>query len=341
MDAEKVARDNAALAKAVQAAVPFENIPFATLGAGVGLSESQVLGTLRAWQEEGKLREISAVLEASAVGYETTLVASAVPDSDLERVARIACEHPTVTHCYRRDHRYNFWFTLGVPTDMGITATLKRLSRAAGGTHFVSLPRTHAFKIAVGFDLETRKNAAEAQGAPSEVAPIAVSTRSVRLFRALQAPLPLEPRPFYAQAAAMGLREDELVEFGRRHLGGAIRRYVATLRHRALGVRGNGLVAWQVPEDKIVEVGRTLALAPEVSHCYARESIPDFPYRLYTMVHGPDEESCLRTTARLAAGAGVPDYRVLFSTREYKKCRLRYFLPELDQWWNAQEELAS
>lgn len=26
-------------------------------------------------------------------------------------------------------------------------------------------------------------------------------------------------------------------------------------------------------------------------------------------------------------------YLILFSSREFKKCRLRYFLPELDTWW--------
>ena len=28
------------------------------------------------------------------------------------------------------------------------------------------------------------------------------------------------------------------------------------------------------------------------------------------------------------------DYRLLVSLEEYKKTRLRYFLPELDSWWS-------
>jgi DNA-binding Lrp family transcriptional regulator len=159
--------------------------------------------------------------------------------------------------------------------------------------------------------------------------------RGRRLFRALQSPLPLEERAFAALAAGHGLDEAELLAFGRAHLGGAVRRYVATLRHRQLGVRANGMVVWRVGEDRLRRAGEALARAPEVSHCYARESAPGFPYTLYSMVHGPDEAACRTIATRLAADAGLDDHLVLFSRRELKKCRLRYFLPELDDWWRA------
>jgi hypothetical protein len=35
----------------------------------------------------------------------------------------------------------------------------------------------------------------------------------------------------------------------------------------------------------------------------------------------------------LSEKTGQEDYAVLFSEREFKKERLRYFLPELDAWW--------
>jgi hypothetical protein len=72
-----------------------------------------------------------------------------------------------------------------------------------------------------------------------------------------------------------------------------------------------------------------------VSHCYARNAIEDFPYTLYSMTHGPDQDSCRAVAARHSKEAGIADYAVLFSEREFKKARLRYFLPELDAWWAA------
>jgi DNA-binding Lrp family transcriptional regulator len=95
------------------------------------------------------------------------------------------------------------------------------------------------------------------------------------------------------------------------------------------------MVTWRVPDERIEEVGWRLAEAPEVSHCYARSAIEGFPYTLYSMVHGPDRESCRAIADRLASQTGLDDYAVLFSEREFKKTRLRYFLPELDDWWSS------
>ncbi len=114
-----------------------------------------------------------------------------------------------------------------------------------------------------------------------------------------------------------------------------MRRYVGTLRHRKLGVRANAMVVWTVAENDIDAAGAKLAQAPEVSHCYARNAIEGFPYRLYSMIHGPDLDDCQQVARRLADELGVADYRLLVSLEEFKKTRLRYFLPELDQWWHA------
>jgi DNA-binding Lrp family transcriptional regulator len=284
--------------------------------------------------EEGTLREISAVLEGAALGYESALVAGSVPSEEIARVVEVVNAHPTVTHNYLRNHSYNLWFTIAVPREMGIAPSLRALVRLSGVERFAALQRTLTFKIGVNFDPETRKNRSEV--APvREVKPIRVSERDVRCFRALQTPLPLTARPFADLASRAGVSTEELLEFGRAHLGEAIRRYVGTLRHRKLGVRANGMVVWRVAEGDLERTGRQLAEAPDVSHCYARNTIEGFPYSLYSMIHGPDRESCLAVARELSRSIGVADYEVLFSEEEFKKVRLRYFLPELDQWWAA------
>jgi DNA-binding Lrp family transcriptional regulator len=217
---------------------------------------------------------------------------------------------------------------------MGLEATLHALEQASGVPHFFPLRRTHTFKIGVNFDVETRRNRSRVVPA-TKLEPLDVSERDVRCFRALQTPLPLCERPFGELAGAAGVEVGELLAFGRRHLGGAIRRYVGTLRHRKLGVRANGMVVWSVPEAELPRVGARLAEAPDVSHCYARNPIPGFAYSLYSMIHGPDRESCRAVAKDLSRSIEVADYAVLFSEREFKKTRLRYFLPELDRWWEA------
>jgi DNA-binding Lrp family transcriptional regulator len=324
-------KDQNRLIRAVQNAVPLVEDPFGHLAADLGLRTADVHNLLREWSEAGKLREISAILEGSALGYESALVAGVVSESDLPRVVEAVNSHPTVTHNYLRNHAYNLWYTIAVPLEMGLDETIAALSRLTS-VPFHPLRRTATFKIGVNFDLAKLENRTEATPV-TEVAPVELSDRVRVQFRALQTPLPIEPRPFDRLAAGAEVETSDLLAFGRAHLGGAIRRYVGTLRHRQLGVRANAMIVWNVPDGKELELGPSLARAPEVSHCYARNSIEGFPYTLYSMMHGPDLDTCERAAARLAEELGVDDYALLVSLEEYKKTRLRYFLPELDAWW--------
>jgi DNA-binding Lrp family transcriptional regulator len=324
--------DRTRLIRAIQAGVPLVSRPFAELGEGLGIGEAAVLDGLRELKEEGVLREISAVLEGSALGYDSALVAGEVPEQKLEHVASVVSAHPTVTHNYLRNHRYVLWFTIAVPPEMDLDHTLKLLAREAGVEAFHALRRTHTFKIGVNFDPKSLQNQTATTQA-REVEPVSVGENEASLFRTLQRPLPLEERPFDMLAEEAEVDPVELLEFAGRHLGGAIRRYVGTLRHRKLGVRENGMVVWRVPADRVEAVGWQLASAPEVSHCYARNTVEGFPYTLYSMVHGPSRESCHDVARTLSEKTGEDDYALLFSEKEYKKERLRYFLPELDRWW--------
>lgn len=325
------------LARLLQGGVPFEPEPFRTLGDSLGLSHAQVLAQLEAWSEEGKLREISAVLEGSILCYDSALVAGRIPPEDLDRVGAVISAHPTVTHNYVRDHEKNLWFTIAVPPEQDLERTLKFLEEEGGVSEpFQALRRTKTFKIGVNFDLKTKTSRTKLE-AKRDMSVVEVSEGDKALFRALQTPLPYVERPFAVLAEAAGASEEELLTFARKHLGKAMRRYVGTFRHRKLGVRGNGMAVWRLPLEREAEVGLQLAGAPEVTHCYARNAIEGFPFSVYSMIHGPDREAVLATAARLATETGVAseDYVVLFSTRELKKTRLRYFLPELDAWWEA------
>ena len=73
---------------------------------------------------------------------------------------------------------------------------------------------------------------------------------------------------------------------------------------RASGVRANAMVVWRVADEQLEEAGLRLASAPEVSHCYARNAIDGFPHTLYSVTHGPDQESCRKIAARRAAAPG-------------------------------------
>ncbi|MDD4951647.1 MAG: Lrp/AsnC family transcriptional regulator [Desulfovibrionaceae bacterium] len=141
------------------------------------------------------------------------------------------------------------------------------------------------------------------------------------------ADLPDGPEPFADIAGLAGVGEGEVLGLlNRLRSEGVIRRFGATLRHQKAGYGHNAMVAWLVPEDKDPEaVGRIMAARPEISHCYLRRTHPDWPYNIYTMIHGKNPGDCLRVAEELAALTGVREREVLLSVGELKKTSMSYF----------------
>jgi len=149
---------------------------------------------------------------------------------------------------------------------------------------------------------------------------------NIRIVRCVQEDLPLDPRPFSVWANQLGVTEDFLLEWLiSKDKGGVIRRFAAVLDHRRAGFTANGMIVWHCKDEELDSLGEYLARQPEVTHCYHRPAYPDWPYNLYAMVHGKTKEECLSIAAKLARLPSLKDYRVLFSTREFKKIRLKLF----------------
>jgi hypothetical protein len=51
----------------------------------------------------------------------------------------------------------------------------------------------------------------------------------------------------------------------------------------------------------------------------------DWPYNLYTMIHGKSKDDCLRVVDELVQETGVTQFDLLFSTKELKKTSMHYF----------------
>jgi hypothetical protein len=50
------------------------------------------------------------------------------------------------------------------------------------------------------------------------------------------------------------------------------------------------------------------------------------------MIHGRKVGDCEKVVDAIRQAIGVEDYAVLYSTKEYKKTRVRYFTRELEEW---------
>ena len=86
------------------------------------------------------------------------------------------------------------------------------------------------------------------------------------------------------------------------------------------------MAVFSMEDDRIDDAGRRLAEHPRISHCYRRPPLPDFDYNLFAMVHGQSADEVCAIVADLAKDIGLDDYEVLFSTTEYKKTSMKYFV---------------
>jgi len=141
------------------------------------------------------------------------------------------------------------------------------------------------------------------------------------------------PEPFAAAAAELGISQTALLE----HLESmrerrALRRVAAILFHRRAGFSANGMGVWNVPEERILELGPRMSSFRGISHCYQRPTYADWPYSVFTMAHGRSKEECDAILDSIAADTGIDDRRTLYSSTEFKKIRLRYFTDEHRRW---------
>jgi DNA-binding Lrp family transcriptional regulator len=148
-----------------------------------------------------------------------------------------------------------------------------------------------------------------------------------RIIVATQEGLPRVSRPYHAIAGQLGVNADDVMARLRRMLeAGVIRRIGAVPNHYALGYQANGMSVWDVPEERIRELGQKIGALDFVSHSYHRpRHLPEWPYNLFAMVHGRDRAEVDAKVAQIAALLGEADrgHAVLYSTRILKKTGLR------------------
>jgi DNA-binding Lrp family transcriptional regulator len=148
--------------------------------------------------------------------------------------------------------------------------------------------------------------------------------RDLDLLKIAQDGVELTSRPYQVLGDRLGISEEEvIVRLLALQEAGIIRRFAATIGHRALGIVANAMIAWRVAPEEVESAGMLFASADEVTHCYERAVSEDWPYNLYTMVHSKSRDDCLMIADRLSQRSGISDYRVLFSDFEYKKTSAR------------------
>ncbi|NHI03910.1 Siroheme decarboxylase AhbA, alternate heme biosynthesis pathway [Candidatus Nitrosotalea sp. TS] len=192
------------------------------------------------------------------------------------------------------------------------------------------LPTIKLFKIGVKLEMVDEKKAevkpVEEKKKIHEVKFVATE-EDKRYIRELQKDLDITERPFLKAAQSLGITEEQVLEKAKYYEEiGVMRRFAAILRHREVGFLANGMIVWKVPEERIEQVGAQLGAFPQVSHCYQRPVYPDWPYNVFSMVHCKSNDDAQKIATEIQNQIDVHDYKILFSSREFKKTRVEYFV---------------
>lgn len=326
----------------IQWTFPLVTRPFDAIAKKFNTTPEIVKERLDNLKAQGVLRQLSAIFDTRKLGYTSSLVAMEIEHDKLEYVANQINRHPGVSHNYERDHQFNLWFTLAVPPGTDLKTEIEKFNVLKGIKKIRMLPTLQLFKIGVKLDMvdekkhevaptEEKKQVKNIKFEPTE--------QDKEFIRELQKDMEIIDEPFEKAAHNLGISEKELFATMKQYEEqGIMRRFAAILRHRQVGFTANGMIVWKVPEDRISDVGAKLGAYPQVSHCYERPTYPDWPYNVFSMIHCKTHDEANEMAKTIQSQIHVNDYRILFSSREFKKTRVEYFV---ENSFNFEETIAA
>ena len=148
-----------------------------------------------------------------------------------------------------------------------------------------------------------------------------------KIIAATQSGLPLVKEPYQTLAEQLDIDVELLKQRMQSMLEkGQIRRIGAVPNHYKLGYKANAMSVWNVPDDKINELGQKLGSLPFVSHCYERPRfLPEWPYNLFAMLHGKSKDEVTEKVQQVVEllGEHCDGYELLYSKQILKKTGLR------------------
>jgi DNA-binding Lrp family transcriptional regulator len=143
------------------------------------------------------------------------------------------------------------------------------------------------------------------------------------IVAAIQQGLPLVSRPYAGIARRLGMTEAEVLAcIDRLQTEGVIKRMGVVVRHHELGYRANAMVVWDVPDDRVTELGNCFSQYGFITLCYRRpRRLPLWRYNLFCMIHGQDRAAVMSNLQHLINRCEVEDipHEVLFSRRRFKQ----------------------
>lgn len=318
----------------IQKKFPLVRRPFKDIADSLNISEDEVIRILQEQKDEGIIRQTSAIFDTKRLGYKSSLVAFKIPTQKIEKAVKILNSHPGISHNYERNHDFNIWFTLAVEPDskFGLEKTVQLLAKLSEVQEYIVLPTLKLFKISVKLNT-TGKDAKREKTKKVVHEELKLTQLHYDIIRVAQYDIKITKEPFKNIIDDLNITYDVLFKtLTELKNAGVMRRFASILNHRKAGFSANAMVVWDVDEKDGEKIGETTASFSAVSHCYLRPKYPNWPYNLFTMIHGKTTEETNRIIDEISSEIQSKSHMPLYSSREFKKVRIEYFSPSFKEW---------
>ena len=318
----------------IQKKFPLVAKPFEVIANELGMSEDEVLAILQAEKANNIIRQTSAIFDTKRLGYTSSLVAFKIAPEKIDAAVEIINSHPGISHNYERNHDFNIWFTLAVAPDskLGLEKTLEILAEVTEADEYIMLPTLKLFKISVKLNTtgkdEKKEKVKKVKHTDLELTPL-----HLEVIKRAQYDIAMEREPFKETIDALGITYEQFFSILQElQEAGVMRRFASILNHRKAGFNANAMVVWDVDAEKGEAIGESAAAFSAVSHCYLRPKYANWPFNLFTMVHGKSTEETNGIIEEMSKEIEAKSHMPLYSSREFKKVRIEYFTPAFEAW---------
>ncbi|MEA2019115.1 MAG: Lrp/AsnC family transcriptional regulator [Campylobacterota bacterium] len=318
----------------VQKNFPLTAKPFEAIAKELDITEDEVISIIQQQKDEKIIRQTSAIFDTKSLGYKSSLVAFEIDEDKIDDAVEIINTHPGVSHNYERNHKFNIWFTMACSPEskIGLDKTIKILAKLTNANAFIMLPTLKLFKISVKLDT-TGKGDKKEKIVKKEKVAIEMTPLHMNVIKLLQNDITIKSEPFEDIIKTLNITYEEFFKIvDELQQSGMMRRFASILNHRRAGFNANAMVVWDVDEKNGEQIGKTAAEFSAVSHCYLRPKYENWQYNLFTMVHGKTKEETNVVIADIEKEIESKSHMPLYSSREFKKIRLKYFTDDEQQW---------
>jgi DNA-binding Lrp family transcriptional regulator len=131
---------------------PLSPTPYTDIALSLGVSEDDVLLAFNELKNEQFINRIGSIIAPNSIGV-SSLVAMAIPDNQLQKVAGIVSSFPEVNHNYERENNFNLWFVLITKDDDDLQSVIEKIEIETG-YKTMQLPLLADYFINLGFNMD-------------------------------------------------------------------------------------------------------------------------------------------------------------------------------------------